>query len=250
MSKASLRFLCEVLLSDTCTKSISDNINAAISRLAIVRANRTVLTELIAEVVVDLAAQSQSKLDAFLSSLLLVRKKKAADDNGKALTCHVMLCRSYFTPLLSSSSCYSSYSFTFLAFTFYSLFSFLVHFVTLSHTLTSTLSLALLDTFDIAPFLTHTSLTLTLTISPTCSTSPTLIFNYHILLLLHLHLLFLLLLHLFPCNRIGTALSSSTGSLYRPSANELPLGEAGGRYHERFLRAMETLDSVAAKTKR
>jgi hypothetical protein len=85
MSKASLRFLCEVLLSDTCTKSISDNINAAISRLAIVRANRTVLTELIAEVVVDLAAQSQSKLDAFLSSLLLVRKKKAADDNGKAL---------------------------------------------------------------------------------------------------------------------------------------------------------------------
>jgi hypothetical protein len=91
MSKASLRFLCEVLLSDTCTKSISDNINAAISRLAIVRANRTVLTELIAEVVVDLAAQSQSKLDAFLSSLLLVRKKKAADDNGKTLSCYVML---------------------------------------------------------------------------------------------------------------------------------------------------------------
>ena len=88
MNKASLRFLCEVLLSDTCTKSISDNINAAISRLAIVRANRTVLTELIAEVVVDLAAQSQSKLDAFLSSLLLVRKKKAADDSGKALLCY------------------------------------------------------------------------------------------------------------------------------------------------------------------
>lgn len=86
MSKASLRFLCEVLLSDTCTKSISDNINAAISRLAIVRANRTVLTELIAEVVVDLAAQSQSKLDTFLSSLLIVRRKKAADDNGKAMS--------------------------------------------------------------------------------------------------------------------------------------------------------------------
>ena len=87
MSKASLRFLCEVLLSDTCTKSISDNINAAISRLAIVRANRTVLTELIAEVVVDLAAQSQSKLDAFLSSLLIVRRKKAADDNGNGKDC-------------------------------------------------------------------------------------------------------------------------------------------------------------------
>lgn len=123
MCRSSLRCLCEVLLSDICTKAVSDNINAAISRLAIVRANRTVLTDLIAEVVVDLAAQSQNKLVQFLSSLLAVRKRKGGDTmNGSAL--------------------------------------------------------------------------------------------------------------------------------YRPSANELPLGEAGGRYHERFLRAMETLDSVAAKTKR
>ena len=99
MSKASLRFLCEVLLSDTCTKSISDNINAAISRLAIVRANRTVLTELIAEVVVDLAAQSQSKLDTFLSSLLIVRRKKAVDDNGNRTNKNVS-CLIIFLPTL------------------------------------------------------------------------------------------------------------------------------------------------------
>jgi hypothetical protein len=86
MCKASLRCLCEVLLSDICTKSVSDNINAAISRLAIVRANRTVLTDLIAEVVVDLAALSQSKLDVFLSALLAVKKRKGADREASAKT--------------------------------------------------------------------------------------------------------------------------------------------------------------------
>jgi hypothetical protein len=86
MCKASLRCLCEVLLSDICTKSVSDNINSAISRLAIVRANRTVLTDLIAEVVVDLAALSQSKLDVFLSALLAVKKRKGADREASAVT--------------------------------------------------------------------------------------------------------------------------------------------------------------------
>lgn len=79
MSKASLRFLCEVLLSDTCTKNVTDNINAAISRLSIVRANRNVLTELIAEVVVDLASLSQGKLKVLLTSLLAVKKRKNTD---------------------------------------------------------------------------------------------------------------------------------------------------------------------------
>ena len=123
MSRASLRCLCEVLLSDICTKQVSENINAAISRLAIVHANRTVLTDLIAEVVVDLAAQSENKLVMFLNSLLAVRRKKGREGSGSSITS-------------------------------------------------------------------------------------------------------------------------------RSSANELPLGEAGGRYHERLLRAMQTLDSVAAKTKR
>jgi hypothetical protein len=84
MSKTSLRFLCEVLLSDTCTKNVTDNINAAISRLSIVRANRNVLTELIAEVVVDLASLSQGKLKVLLMSLLAVKKRKIADRDNSA----------------------------------------------------------------------------------------------------------------------------------------------------------------------
>ena len=141
MSKASLRFLCEVLLSDTCTKSISDNINAAISRLAIVRANRTVLTELIAEVVVDLAAQSQSKLDTFLSSLLIVRRKKAADDNGKAL----FFTFSNFLPYLFISNLPPVLATTFLSLLFFlSLVPFLFSTHTRAHTCTLTLLLLIL----------------------------------------------------------------------------------------------------------
>jgi hypothetical protein len=138
MTKNSLRYLCDVLLSDICTKSVFDNINAAISRLAIVPANRSVLTDLIAEVVGDLGAQSQSRLEGLSVSLQVVKSRQNGKESGKSAG-------------------------------------------------------------------------------------------------------------------LGAAASSSSSGLtaaFRASANELPLGEAGGRQHERFLRAVETLDSVAGKTKR
>jgi hypothetical protein len=145
MTKNSLGYLCDVLLSDICTKSVFDNINAAISRLAIVPANRSVLTNLIAEVVGDLGAQSQSRLEVLLVSLQAVKSRQNGKESGKSAGLGV-----------GSAS-------------------------------------------------------------------------------------------------LGAAASSSSSGLtaaFRASANELPLGEAGGRQHERFLRAVETLDSVAGKTKR
>jgi len=69
MEKESLRSLCDVLLSDYCTKEIFDRVTAAISRLAKIKANQNIICDLLVEVTQDLALQSQGKLEGVFSSL-------------------------------------------------------------------------------------------------------------------------------------------------------------------------------------
>ena len=126
MTRASLRALCDVLLSDHCSKAIFEMVNTVIARLAVVPVNRDVLTDLVADVVHDLGTQSRGRLDALLAALVAAQAKKLPAAAGKV----------------------------------------------------------------------------------------------------------------------------SAGAAARPSANQLPLSEAGGRQHEHLLRALQTLDSVAVTTKR
>jgi len=75
VSKDSLGYLCDVLLNDLCNKRVLLNITSVISRLSKVPSNLTLLLELIADVIVDLADQSQAKLENLTSSLKQIQQK-------------------------------------------------------------------------------------------------------------------------------------------------------------------------------
>ena len=67
-----LRSLCGVLLSETCTKEVFENIVVAISRLAKMRLNRSVILAALTEVTQDLAGQSYEKLVGLGEALTLL----------------------------------------------------------------------------------------------------------------------------------------------------------------------------------
>eukprot|EP01038_Epipyxis_sp_PR26KG_P005357 gene5357-7431_t len=73
LNRESLTYLCEVLISDICSQNVFVFVTSTISRLAKVSKNSVILLGLIYDVIIDLASQSQSKLDNLLSSLVGIR---------------------------------------------------------------------------------------------------------------------------------------------------------------------------------
>jgi hypothetical protein len=84
LSKEALGYLCDVLLNDMCTKRVLLNVTSVISRLSRVGPNHALLLELIADVVVDLAQQSQVKLQGFVDTLKRIHETHAATKQTKA----------------------------------------------------------------------------------------------------------------------------------------------------------------------
>jgi len=75
LSKESLRFLCDVLLNDNCSKRVLGNVTSTISRLSKVYSNHSQLLELIVDVIIDLADQSHFKLEVLAASLQQIHVK-------------------------------------------------------------------------------------------------------------------------------------------------------------------------------
>lgn len=69
LSRSSLNSICELLLSDACTKPIFKQVMSVTSRLAKIPSNRETMVEFVQEVTVQLGGQSQERLDAVLYSV-------------------------------------------------------------------------------------------------------------------------------------------------------------------------------------
>jgi hypothetical protein len=67
LSKASLKSLCDALMSEFCSKEVFDHIISAISRLAYVKENCSILMEVLVEVVLDLSLLSSSRIQTVIS---------------------------------------------------------------------------------------------------------------------------------------------------------------------------------------
>lgn len=78
LSREALGHLCDVLLNDLCSKRVLSNVTSTISRLSKIYQNHSLLLELIVDVIVDLADQSQYKLDTLTETLQQVRSKYLA----------------------------------------------------------------------------------------------------------------------------------------------------------------------------
>ena len=75
LSRDSLRYVCDVLLSDLCNRNVFLHVTTAIARLAKVKENSTVLLDLLCDVVVDLSEQSRNKLNILASCLDTIQSK-------------------------------------------------------------------------------------------------------------------------------------------------------------------------------
>jgi len=74
LSKQSLQTLCDVLLSDSCQKSsVLTNITHAISRLSKISSNHRQLIELMSELIIELAEESNFKLRSLADILVSIR---------------------------------------------------------------------------------------------------------------------------------------------------------------------------------
>lgn len=69
LSRSSLNSICELMLSDACTKPIFKQVMSIISRLAKIPSNRDIMIEFVQEVIVQLGGQSQERLDVVLASV-------------------------------------------------------------------------------------------------------------------------------------------------------------------------------------
>eukprot|EP01041_Mallomonas_annulata_P000793 gene793-1538_t len=69
MSRESLQSLCEVLLSDLCSRSVYESVSSALSRLTRVTSNREPLTAVLMDVVSELALQATTRLDSLVTRL-------------------------------------------------------------------------------------------------------------------------------------------------------------------------------------
>jgi hypothetical protein len=74
LSKSSLKALCDALMSEFCTKEVFDHIISAISRLACVKENCSVLMEVLVEVILDLSLLSSSRIQTVVSHLAEMSK--------------------------------------------------------------------------------------------------------------------------------------------------------------------------------
>eukprot|EP00602_Paraphysomonas_sp_CaronLab_P004577 CAMPEP_0185036162 /NCGR_PEP_ID=MMETSP1103-20130426/28714_1 /TAXON_ID=36769 /ORGANISM="Paraphysomonas bandaiensis, Strain Caron Lab Isolate" /LENGTH=4103 /DNA_ID=CAMNT_0027573585 /DNA_START=26 /DNA_END=12337 /DNA_ORIENTATION=+ len=86
LSRSTLRSLCDALLNELCTKEVFDHVISAISRLAHVKENRTILMEVVIEVLVDLGTVSHARMQHVLSHLVNQRAKQqntvSSSDSG------------------------------------------------------------------------------------------------------------------------------------------------------------------------
>ena len=84
LSRTTLRCLCDALLNEACTKEVFDHVISTISRLAYVKCNRSILMEVVVEVLVDLAAVSCSRMQDIAAHLKAAKGKGDESPSSRA----------------------------------------------------------------------------------------------------------------------------------------------------------------------